>query len=279
MIAAALLLRRLLALCLLLPLLLAGCAGDAIFERMVPKAEEAMARDVFTKLVHGDIDAVLGRAGGPLKAPQMRGMLEQAAGTLPAGEIRQIRTIAYQTGRSQGRTTVSLTQEVEFPDRWLLVGTLFVREADGVTLQGLHLRPFTEAQAVINRFTFEGKGLLHWIVFALAIAIPLLVLYALVQCVRTPNLHRKIRWFVFVALGLFQFQFNWTDGSWVFHPLSFSLFGSGVSRVGSLGPYIFVLSLPLGAISFLVKRRGWQQAASSPAIGPTCGPATGPACR
>ena len=106
-----------------------------------------------------------------------------------------------------------------------------------------------------NRFTFEGKGPIHYIVFALTVAVPLFIVYALVLCFKTPIARRKWLWLLFVALGFFQLTLNWTDGAFGIQPISFALLGAGFVRAGPYMPFIFNVTIPIGAIVFLARRR------------------------
>jgi hypothetical protein len=238
----------------LLALMLAACDQEAMFEKFVPKEESALAKELIAKLAAGDFAAVESRLDSKLKTPDVRERLQQMARALPRGEPKSVQTVGTNTNTSSAATTYNLTYEYEYQEGWVVANTVLERRDGQVTLQGIHFLPSQQSLATINRFTFEGKGVAHYIVFALAIAIPLFIVYALVVCARTKFPRRKWLWLVFVAVGLVQFQFNWTNGAWGVQPLSFALLGAGFTQSGPVAPYIFTLAFPLGAVIFLAKR-------------------------
>ncbi|MEJ6022565.1 hypothetical protein [Ramlibacter sp. PS4R-6] len=251
---------------LLLPiLLLAGCDQDAMFEKLVPAEEAAAAKDVVAKLAARDFASIEPRLGPNLRNADARAKLEQMAGLIPAEKPKSVRTVGANTMRANSVTTYNLTFEYEYQGGWLLVATLLERRDGKLTLEGLHLVPNRQSLAVANAFTFEGKGPLHYVVFALAIAIPLFVIYALVACARAKIPRRKWLWLLFVAIGFVQFTFNWTTGAWDVHPVAFALLGAAFAKAGPVAPWIFTLAFPLGAVLFFLIRPGFQGEQPAPA--------------
>lgn len=88
----------------------------------------------------------------------------------------------------------------------------------------------------------------------LAILVPLFTLYALILCIRTKIEKKKWLWVIFVLAGIASFSVDWTTGQWRIVPLSFQLLGAGASAP-PYGPWVISVSLPLGAIIFLLKRK------------------------
>lgn len=243
----------------LLAFLLAGCDQEAMFEKFIPKEESAIAKELIAKLAARDFAAVESRLDARLRNPDVRARLEQLASALPPGEPKSVRTVGANTMASGAITTYQLAYEYEYPDGWVLANATLERRDGQLTLQGIHFLPGKQSLAAMNRFTFDGKGPAHYLVFALAIAIPLFVIYVLVTCARTKVAKRKWLWLLFVAVGVVQFQFNWTNGAWVVQPLSFALLGAGFGKAGPVAPYIFTLAFPLGAVIFLARRRSLQK--------------------
>jgi hypothetical protein len=247
----------------LLALLLASCDQDAMFERFVPKEEADLAKEVIAKLAARDFAAVESRLGTKLVTPDVREKLQKMAGALPRGEPKSVRTVGANFNKSSASTTYNLTFEYEYQAGWVVANVVLERRGEQLTLQGIHFLPNQQSLATANRFTFEGKGVAHYIVFALAIAIPLFIVYALVVCARTKFPKRKWLWLLFVAVGLVQFQFNWTNGAWGVQPLSFAFLGSGFTQAGPVAPYIFTLAFPLGAVIFLARRHSQRRSSDA----------------
>ena len=175
---------------------------------------------------------------------------------LPSAPPSSVKTVGAHTFTSASGVTYRLTLEYAYPDsKWLLVSTVLERRNGKLLLAGIHFQPLSQSLETTNRFTFEGKGPLHYVVLALAILVPLFVLYVLVVCAKARPLKRKWLWLIFIALGVVQFSLNWTTGTWELKPLSLSLLGAGFWQAGPSAPVILTIALPLGAIVFLVKQR------------------------
>ncbi|MCZ8233722.1 MAG: hypothetical protein O9335_01060 [Inhella sp.] len=246
----------------LLALLLTGCSQEALFERFVPQEESALAKELIAKMAAKDFAAVESRLAGPLKTPDLREKLEQMSSLLPPEPPKSVKTVGANTSTSSAATTYNLTYEYEYPDRWIIATTVLERRDGQLILEGIHFMPSSQSLAATNAFTFKGKGIAHYTVFALAIAIPLFIVYALFVCARTKLPKRKWLWLLFVAAGVVQFQFDWTSGAWGVQPISFALLGAGFAKAGPVAPYVFTLAFPLGAIVFLLKRRSMLKAAA-----------------
>jgi len=235
--------------------LLSGCDQQAMFEKFIPKEESAIAKKIVSQLAAKDYEAVEKQLDPSIKNASVLGALEQIAAMFPVDEPKSINTVGAYSSTVNGVTSYNLTFEYEFSKAWLLANVVLQRHGDEVTVLGLHVNPMQQSLKELNQFTFVGKGLLNYIVFALAIAIPLFIVFTLVLCFRTPIAKRKWLWLLFVALGFVQFSLNWTDGGYSIQPLSFALLGAGFFKAGPYAPVIFNIAFPLGAIIFLFKRR------------------------
>jgi len=244
---------------MVLSLALAACDQEAAFEKLVPKEEAALAKELIAKLVGKDFVAVEAQLAPNLKTAQLRSQLEEMAARVPPAAARSVRTVGSHTMTTPSHTTYDLTFEYEYPESWLVANVVLERRDGRLVVQGMHFTPNKQSLEALNRFTFQDKGLLHYVVFVLAIIIPATVVYALIMCVKTKIPKRKWLWLLFIAVGLVQFKFNWSTGAWGVQPLSFALFGAGFFKAGPVAPLIFTLAFPLGALAFLVRRRSWQR--------------------
>jgi hypothetical protein len=115
-----------------------------------------------------------------------------------------------------------------------------------------------------ERFPFVLSGIPPplYLVLATAVAVPLLTVYTLVLCWR-----RRPRawglWTLFIPLGLGKLSVWWLPSP--FHssyvrltPFSIQLFGVGLEKNPSYDPWTLSVSLPLGALLFLLSRR-WMR--------------------
>lgn len=235
--------------------LLSGCDQQAMFEKFIPKEESAIAKKVLSQLAAKDYGAVEKQFDPSIKNTSVQAVLEQMAALLPSEEPKSINTVGASTSSVNDVTTYNLTFEYEYSHAWLLANVVLQRHDAQITVLGLHVNLMKQSLLELNRFAFAGKGVLHYVVFILAIAIPIFIVFALVLCFRTPIAKRKWLWLLFVACGFVQFSLNWTDGSYGIQPISFALLGAGFYSAGPYAPIILNIAFPLGAIVFLFKRR------------------------
>jgi hypothetical protein len=100
------------------------------------------------------------------------------------------------------------------------------------------------------------------VIFVSSIIVPLLIIAAVVLCIRTPVPKRKWLWILFILMGVVRFKLYWTDGNLSIIP-GLQLLGAGYVRIGLLGPWFLSASLPIGAIAFLLRRRKWLAQANA----------------
>ena len=119
-----------------------------------------------------------------------------------------------------------------------MANVVLQKEGSDTVVTGVNVQPLRDSLENINRFTFEGKGGVHYAVFAVAVIVPLFVLSALVLCVRTPIPKRKWLWILFVLVGFAQLTLNWSDGNVNINPLSVQLFGASFWKAGPFAPWL-----------------------------------------
>jgi hypothetical protein len=186
--------------------LLTGCDQQAMFEKFIPKEESAIAKQVLSQLAAKNYGAVEKQFDPSIKNASVQAALEQMAAMFPPGEPKIVNTVGVNTSTVNDVTTYYLTFEHEFSNSWLLTNVVLQRRDTQVTVLGLHVNPMKQSLKELNRFTFAGKGILHYLVFSLAIAIPLFIVFTLVLCFRTHIAKRKWLWLLFVAVGFVQVQ-------------------------------------------------------------------------
>jgi hypothetical protein len=235
--------------------LLAGCDQQAMFEKLIPKEESAIAKQLLSRLAAKDYSTIEKQLDPSVQAPSVHDALEKMAAMFPTEEPKGVSAVGSNTFTVNGLTTYNLTFEHEYSHVWLLTNVVLQRRDDHVTVLGLHVNPMKQSIKELNHFTFKGKSAFHYLVFALVVVVPIFIVYTIVVCARTPIAKRKWLWLLFVAFGLIQLSFNWTDGSYHIQAINFSLLGAGFFQAGPYAPFIFNVSIPIGAFVFLSKRK------------------------
>lgn len=245
---------RLAAVLLLLSSVL-GCSQDALLQKFAPAEDQATARKYANYLRARQFAEIEAVADPTINGPGLHSVLEQMEGLIPDGEPTSTKLVGAQVMHDPNGTTKNLTFEYQFGDRWLLLNVATHQSGAGpLTLVGLNVYPQTQSLEEQNRFGLAGKTPVQYSIFVLTILASLVTLYALILCIRTKMIGRKWPWIVFILLGVGKVSVDWSTGQWGIMPLAVQLFSA--SAVASFsGPWELAVSLPLGAIVFLFRRR------------------------
>ena len=238
---------------------LSGCQLEA--------ADADFAKSLVADLQARNLDAIEARSDPTLrdKRANLALIAEQLPPTMPISvEVAGWNWVQIVTVRGPRVRRMTVQLQYQFERRWLLVSARWRTEDGGQPIiEELLVQPLPASLEEINRFTLEGRGVLHYLVLALAVALPIYSLAVLVLCLRTPmRLGRKALWSLAILLGVATFHFNWTTGEVVVDPLRAQLLSAAYTRSG-LGPWIFSLSFPLGAAVFLLTQPSLRASASA----------------
>jgi hypothetical protein len=233
---------------------LAGCSRDALLQKFASAEDQSAAKKYVDYLRAGqyaELEAVMDPG---IKEPSLRATLEQMTRLIPDEEPSSVTLVGAETTVTPSGTIKNLTFEYQFADRWLLLNLATRRKDDAFTIVGLHVYPRAQSLDEENRMTLTGKSPGQYLIFALAILLPSFSLYALILCIRTKMERRKWLWILFILFGVSKVAVNWATGEWQVTPLAIQLFSASAVREG-YGPWLVGVSLPLGAILFLFRRR------------------------
>jgi hypothetical protein len=241
-----------------------ACNPPALLEGFSTSAEARFAEESFAMLAERDFDALTRRMSEELRTEDTRKTLEEMAGLVPGGSRKSKKLVGYQWLDFDGQRQVNVTLEYEYTS-FVLVNVVVWSKGDRpFLLKGMHVQPMEASLEKQNAFGLGGKSLVHYAMLLLAPAVALLVLAALVICIRTRIPRRKWLWVLFVLFGFGQFQLNWTTGQIAFLPVSLQLFSAGAQAAGPYAPWILSVSFPLGAVVFLARRRRWSDPQDPP---------------
>jgi hypothetical protein len=238
-------------------LTLSGCNQNSLMKKLITPQDEAVVTNCVVLLQQNKLDQVEKNLDSSIKNSDVHANLIQIASLIPAQEPKSIKFLGVNAHGANGQYSdyeINYTFEYQFPSKWLLINVVLHKNNGVSTIIGLHVNSLSDSLENLNRFTLAGKNFFQYAIFALAVLIPIFILYALVLCIRTKMKKRKWLWIIFIILGLGQFTVNWTTGEWHFVPLSFAFFGVAAAAPMYMTWFISI-SLPLGAIIFLIRRR------------------------
>jgi hypothetical protein len=232
---------------------LSGCNQATLMKTMIPQEDEAITRRYVDDLRQNRLDQVEHDMDPELKDSNLHGTLAYMAAMFPAQEPLSTKVVGFRSFfGSSGRTAITL--EYEFPQKWLLAEVV-TQKSDGVTtIVGFHVTPIEDSLENINRFTLVGKGTTQYGILSLAVLAPLFSLYVFVLCIKTRMGKKKWLWLIFILLGIGKLVVNWTTGQVFFTPLAIQLPPAG-ANAQLYGPWLVYVSIPLGAIMFLIMRK------------------------
>jgi hypothetical protein len=238
-------------------LLLGGCNQASIMKRFTSPQDESVARNYIDLVRQKQFDRVEKDMDPSLKDADLEDKLANLAATFPAQQPVSIKVVGMNYAGDTNSSTVNITLEYEFPDRWLLA-TVDMKKADGAaTITGFHVSSMPDSLEHHNRFTLVGKSADQYAALFVGILEVLLSLYAFTECLRTKMGKAKWFWSVLCLVGVGQFGVNWTTGQSDWTLLAIRL-PPAAATAPLYGAWVIYVTLPLGAVLFLgLKDRGY----------------------
>lgn len=241
----------------------AGCTQKDLSLQAVPAADQALALTYVDFLRQRNFDQLDRVVDASVRGPQLYDALLKNAASLPEEAPTSRKLVRAQISTDPNGTRTDLVYELGFSGKWVLANVAMLRKPDSVALVGLRILPEPESLEQRHAFTLAGKSAKHWAVLALAVAFPLLTLYALLTCLTTRLAGMKWPWVLFILLSFGRWSLNWTTGDTQFVPLSIGVFGASLTGQ-SFGAWTLSLSLPLGPLVFLLRKRALTAVAPKP---------------
>lgn len=222
-------------------------------QKFVPKEADKLARDYIDIILKGDIEQAEELLDPQVVTLKTRSMIQEVVNLLDKGELISIEIVGVNVLRTKNKIRNSLTYQLHFKDAWLLA-TVIVDDISGnLQIFRFQMNTIPKSLEEINAFTLSGKSFRHYIILLIAIGIPVFIICTIVLCVRT-KMKRKWLWIIFMLFGFGRFSFNWTSGQMGFQPLAVQLIPTSVFKHGLYAPWIIYISVPIGALLFILKR-------------------------
>ena len=247
---------RIILICLL-ALLNSGCDYQSMMQKFIPKEENRLALTYLEQLSKGDYREINKHLDPSTQGTDTAQIFAHMTALFPREAPREVNTVGASTNIINGVRTVQLTYQYKYTHSYLLASISFKKVKNSTTITGININPLSKPLEEINKFTFKGKGITHYIVFALTVAMPVLTIIALYLCAKTPIPKMKWLWMLFIALGVTQITINWTTGHIVFSPIAVQLLSASFFKAGPYGPLSLSFSIPVGIIVFMLKRKMW----------------------
>lgn len=240
--------------------LILGCNTEekskSYMEKITPQDDDILAREMINSLIIKDFDAIIGRFDKSALGENPQIALTQLHQYIDHETPKSITQVGCNIFTSGNMRRSNLTYQIEFPQTWYTANIIIITEGNSKKVYGFHINKLDASLEEINAFVFRGKGPLHYLFLVFLIGIPLFIIIALIICIKS-KVKRKWLWIIFIIIGILKLSLNWSTGQIIFNPLSFNiqLLGASFLKSGLYAPWIISISIPLGAIIFLAKRR------------------------
>ncbi|WP_332679240.1 hypothetical protein [Brevundimonas sp.] len=230
------------------------CLGACAMPQADPD-RVGQATQVYGWVRDGDIDS-LAKQSTPSLRPQLTPDLMAGVRRYASPGAPQLsKVLSWRSNTVAGGASLyEVVQQLEYPERTVIVQVLMVREGNGPWLvDGFHLNAVSPTLAKASTgFSLEGKSPLHYGALIGVVLVPLLCLVT----AGVAGWRRRWAWMIFSLFGFGQLALNWNTGEWQFQTLYFAILSAGFFKgVGPLDPWVLMLSLPIPAALFWILRR------------------------
>lgn len=239
---------------LIYPFCFIGCDYKEQLKKIVPEETNKFARTYIDILRKGDIEKAEELLDPQVMNFRTQSDLQQCIDYLNKGEPIAIELVGVNIRRINGIKRYYLSYQLQFQNTLLLANFTVVEISGKNQIFSYRVSTLSKSLEEINAFTFSGKSFRHYIVLLVAAGTPIFIIYTIVLCVRT-KMKRKWLWIIFMLFGVGNYSLYWTSGNMVFQPFTIMLFSAGFSKSGFYGPWIFTISVPIGALVFILMRR------------------------
>ncbi len=235
-----------------------GVDYDEVFEKYGQTEETKFAMACLESVRVQNFETVILRIAEESLPPgvDVREKLAEVALYFPTGEPTEIKLVDYRWMKFQPKDTkeTNLTFQYEGEDGWAAASVSLIEDSRGMMLKGLWVNRIPEPLEAMNTFTLKGKSSTHYAFIFLTIAIPILIVWSLVRCIKTPMRRLKWLWVIFILIGFCALSINWSTGEVAVQLVTLRVPAVIPQRVGLYGPWVLTVSIPVGAIIFLLRR-------------------------
>jgi len=236
---------------------LVGCFEQPGAGNSPPQAVVEFVKSQVTRLTNVNYDEFRENADQKTFGPETGHLLSQMTAYIPKEQPQSVTVVAF--SGVQGAQGTNIALEYKYPGRWLLIRASVRPVGGNLKLFAINADELELSAAETFNVSVKGKSALHYAVLLSALLVPSIVFFATIQWARLGKFRNRWWWLVAILFGATGFTFNWNQGDWTFAPLNLQLFGAGffvpMKWPPLLWPLYITVSLPLGALLFLVRRR------------------------
>ncbi len=239
-----------------LALIGSGCNPSTVLENSADDEMEEAAKHYMDLLLDGNYEAIISDLDPKIRKGNEKELFSRMGQFFPEQEPITIKLVGYTSMKFlRQHARYFFTYEYEYDQQWILVYVGFRNlSPKRKEIIQFNVTPIDRSLEETHRFSLKGKGDTHYGFLLICAVCPLFILYTVIACIRTKLKKRKWLWIIFILVGMFKFSLNWTTGQVWINLLSFQILGAGFVRASVYAPWIFMFSIPVGAILFWIKK-------------------------
>jgi hypothetical protein len=235
---------------------LIGCSAEGILRPAAESPEGQFAQRTVESLVAGRVEDVRSSLTGGSASADVDKKLAALAAIYSGHAVAPPKLIRFRMEQdANGQRAHAFLFDSAYDDGHVLTTVIIRSKGEGEHAMELNAQKLTKADEEANSFSLKRAGPIHYAFLLAALANPCLIVLALVRWVRTRrDLRKKWLWLPAIVLGLGGIGLQWTTGRIVELQFSVQPFGVSFTRT-PYEPWMLYISLPLGAILFLRRRK------------------------
>jgi len=230
--------------------LLTGCNEEAAIKKATPKEADAMAREFINLLNKKNADRAEKLIEPTIRAeakPKLVALVDLLSKETP----KEVKIIGVRARKKDAQKLIQLNYQIYYEKAWIVASLAIIEGPKERFIFSVRMDPLKAPLEQLYAFRLAGRTIVHYVTLLFSIVVPLFILYALIQCIRTVPGKIKWVWAPFIILGFVTFHLDWTTGRAFIQLISTLIFGVMFAKQ-KYGPLIISVSLPIGAIAFLI---------------------------
>jgi hypothetical protein len=233
----------------------ASCSPEAFLDKLATSPEGQYAEAALAEARSGHVDELRARLVREASAPDLEARLASMVAHFPKATPSRVRLVGYNAEHVVGGISrYVFTYESFYPGGNLVSDVVVRRDNGNLELERIHLQRIPATLEVLNAFTLHGKGAAQYAVLAAALAVLGTTLVALVLWFRSGRIRGRWWWLVAILVGMGKIGVQWTNRTVIAQSFAIQLLSCGFSRDGLYGPWTLAVSIPVGALAFIIAR-------------------------
>lgn len=235
-------------------LLVVGCSYEDIKESIVPKEESSFAKGYLEQLRLKNYEYIKSQMHPELLAKVTVEELDKLSGFFPEGEPLNTELMGSNVRTFNDVWSANFSFESKFEVDWSISSVSMMKQDGKILVTGVNVYRTNESQKVLNSFGNAEISIPRVLIFALTVVTPIFMIVTCFFVYRTP-IEKKWRWYLLSFVGLGAIAMNWTTGEIATKIATIKLLGFGAGAASEFAPFIFTFTIPIGAITFWLKRK------------------------